>query len=233
MLLGVVLLYVGAVLVVNGIWLYGQAMAARSASRAVTAGATAGSPSAGPGTGNPAAAEAAAGEELGGEQVVTVSRAEASPLFIQNREVAVLNIFTGFIGVVAAVTLLVQGNRTGDLTSVRGGGYILLFAFTYLWVSANQFLNAGGKAFGWYCLFVAVTAVPAGIYTLQAADGNTALVWLGINWFAWAVLWGMFWALLSLNAPIARLAGALAVLEGVGTSWALAIAILEGKLAFG
>ncbi|HEY7144980.1 MAG TPA: AmiS/UreI family transporter [Streptosporangiaceae bacterium] len=229
------LLYVGAVLAVNGIWLIGQARAAAVASRLATAG--------GPAVGNPSAAnpsadapspvaEAAAAEELGGERVVQPSRAVASPLLIQNREVAILNIFTGFIGVVAAVTLLVQGNRAGDLVAVRGGGYILLFAFTYLWVSANQYLNAGGRAFGWYCLFVAVTAIPAGIYTLQAANGNTALIWLGINWFAWALLWGMFWALLALELPIARIAGWLAIIEGVGTSWALAIAILEGKLSF-
>jgi hypothetical protein len=202
------------VLAVNGIWLIGQARAAAAAR----------------GRGNPSAA--ATGEELAGEEVVAVSRAQASPLFIQNREVAVLNIFTGFVGVVVAVTLIVQGNSSGSLLAVRGAGYILLFAFTYLWVSANQFLNAGGKAFGWYCLFVAATAIPAGIYTLQAANGNTALIWLGIDWFAWALLWGMFWALLSLNAPIARLAGAVAIIEGVGTSWALAIAVLEGKLSF-
>lgn len=227
MLLGVVLLYVGAVLAVNGLWLIGQAMTATRASRAAAVA------TAGRGTGNPgAAAEAAAGEELVGGEVAAARKSEASPLFIRNREIAVLNIFTGFVGVVVAITLLVQGNRVGDLTAIRGAGYILLFAFTYLWVSANQFLNAGGKAFGWYCLFVAVTAIPAGIYTLQAANGNTALIWLGANWFAWAVLWGMFWALLSLNLPIARITGVVAVLEGIGTSWALAIAVLEGKLAF-
>jgi putative amide transporter protein len=200
---------------VNGIWLVGQARAAAAASSASSAGRTS--------AGEAGSASSAA---------AAVSRAEASPLFIQNREIAVLNIFTGFVGVVAAVTLLVTGNRAGDLASVRAGGYILLFAFTYLWVSANQYLNAGGRAFGWYCLFVAITAIPAGIYTLQAADGNTALTWLGINWFAWAVLWALFWALLVLQLPIARLTGWLAILEGIGTAWILAILVLEGELAF-
>lgn len=215
MLLGVVLLYVGVVLAVNGIWLVGQARAAAAAPSVAAAGRA-------------SAVEAGSASNPG----AAVSRAEASPLFIQNREVAVLNIFTGFVGVVAAVTLLVTGNRAGDLASVRAGGYILLFAFTYLWVSFNQYLNAGGRAFGWYCLFVAITAIPAGIYTLQAADGNTALIWLGINWFAWAVLWAMFWALLVLQAPIARLTGWVAILEGIGTAWILAILVLEGELAF-
>ena len=233
MLLGVVLLYVGVVLVVNGIWLIGQAQAAQAQAAATRRKVPVGASAAGhPAVDEQAAAEAAAGDELAGYPVVSVPRAEASPLFIQNREVAVLNVFTGFIGVAVAITLLVQGSIAGDLASVRGAGYILLFAFTYLWVSVNQFLNAGGRAFGWYCLFVAITAIPAGIYTLQAADGNTALIWLAINWFAWAVLWALFWALLVLELPIARFTGWIAILEGIGTAWALAIAVLEGKLSF-
>jgi hypothetical protein len=80
MLLGVVLLYVGVVLIVNGIWLIGQAR--------VTAVGEAG---------------------------------ETHPTFIQNREVSVLNLFTGFVGVVAAVRQMVQGNSQGDLGQVRGG----------------------------------------------------------------------------------------------------------------
>jgi putative amide transporter protein len=229
MLVAFVLLYVGVVLAVNGIWLIGQARAAS----AVAAAAAQGVPVAAYGGGRAAAREAAAGEELAGEELVRVRVAhEASPIFIQNREVAVLNIFTGFVGVVAAVTYLVQGSTAGSLASVRAAGFILLFAFTYLWVSANQYLNAGGRAFGWYCLFVAITAIPAGIFTLQAAHGNPADLWLAANWFAWAVLWALFWALLVLELPIARITGSVAILEGVGTSWALAIAILEGKLAF-
>jgi hypothetical protein len=195
MLLGVVLLYVGAVLVVNGIWLIGQARVA-------------------------AAGEAGA------------TSAEAHPTFIQNREISVLNVFTGFVGVVAAVTLMIQGNSDGDLGQIRGGGYILLFAFTYLWVAANNFLNAGGRAFGWYCLFVAITAIPAGIWSFANAHGNAASIYLGVCWFAWAVLWFLFFMLLALDRQVARLAGAVAVLEGIGTAWVFGILLLEGQLAF-
>jgi putative amide transporter protein len=207
MLLGVVLLYVGAVLSINGIWLIGQA---RAASRQLR------------------------GEEQAGARSAreAVSAVEAHPTFINGREVAVINVFTAFIGIVAATTYLVQGNAAGDLGSVRGSGFVLLFAFTYLWVTLNQFLNAGGHAFGWYCLFVAVTAIPAGVYTLTNAHGNTASIWLGVDWFAWSLLWFLFWVLLSLERPIGLVTGAVALIEGIGTSWALAIAILEGKLSF-
>jgi hypothetical protein len=195
MLLGVMLLYVGAVLVINGIWLIGQARVA-------------------------AVGEAGA------------RTAEAHPFFIQGREVTVINIFTGFVGLVTAVTLLVQGNRDEDLASVRGGGFILLFAFTYLWVAANGFLNAGGRAFGWYCLFVAITAIPAGIYTLANAEGNAASIYLGIDWFAWAVLWFVFFMLLALDRPLARLAGGLAALEGIATAWVFGMLLLLDLIAF-
>ena len=203
MLTALVLLYVGAVLAINGIWLIGQA---RIASRQ----------------------KALRGR---GEQEVA-AELEAHPTFITGREVTMINLFTGFIGLASAVTLLVQGNGAVDLASVRVSGFILLFAFTYLWVAANQYLNAGGHAFGWYCLFVAITAVPAGIYTLSNANGNTADIWLGIDWFAWAVLWFIFWVLLTLERPISALAGWIALIEGIGTAWALGFAVLIAKLTF-
>ncbi|MCW2998642.1 MAG: transporter [Solirubrobacterales bacterium] len=201
MLLGAVLLYVGAVLCINGIWLYGQARVA---------------------------APARGGAEGAGGAVAV----DADPTFIQGREVAVLNIFTGFVGIAAAVTLMVQGNQDGDLASIRGGAFILLFAFTYLWVAYNGYLNAGGHAFGWYCLFVALTAIAAGIYTFRDANGNTASIWLGIDWFAWAVLWGMFFALLALDRPIGRITGLVALVEGIGTAWVFGFLLLQGTVKF-
>jgi hypothetical protein len=218
MLLGVMLLYVGAVLIVNGIWLIGQA---RAAERAAV-----------PAAPQPAdvAAEAPAAGGRGAEPAP--GPIESDPTLLQNREVTVLNIFTGFVGIVCATTLLIHGNQEGDLASIRGGGFILLFAFTYLWVAFNQFLNVDGRAFGWYCLFVAVTAVAAGIYTFRDADGNEAAIWLGIDWFAWAVLWFMFFLLLALGRPIAKVTGAVAIVEGIATAWVFGFLLLEGTVSF-
>jgi len=236
-MLGVVLLYVGVVLIVNGIWLVGQARAAAIASRAPAMETTAVGSTVGRGP-SVYAGEAAAGQELGGEVVAAPPpRGEDHPLFIQNREVAILNIFTGVIGFAIALTFIVVGNSARlpavGLGSIQAGGVILLFAFTYLWVAYNQYANAGGRALGWYSLFVAITAIVFGVYTVQATPGtNTADLWLAGNWFAWAVLWAMFWLLLSLERPIATITGWVAILEGAGTAWALAIALLWGKLAF-
>jgi putative amide transporter protein len=151
---------------------------------------------------------------------------------LNGREVTVINLFTGFVGLVVAGTLLIQGNQDGDLASIRGGGFILLFAFTYLWVALNTFLDVDGRAFGWYCLFVAVTAVAAGIYTFKDAGGDEANIWLGIDWFAWAVLWFLFFMLLALGRPIARLTGIVAIIEGIATAWVFGFLLLQGSVAF-
>jgi len=216
MLLAVVLLYVGAVLGVNGIWLIGQARAAAVEPVPTGAGA-AGEPI-------PAGAAAVGGADPGA--------ARRSPLFLEGREVAVINIFAGFVGVVIAMISLIQAAVQNNLASARGGGFILLFAFTYLWVAFNQVITGSGRAFGWYCLFVAITAVPAGIYTLQTAAGNPAGVWLGLNWFAWAILWALFFVLLALERPIGLITGWITIIEGIVTSWALAFAVLIGALSF-
>ena len=42
----------------------------------------------------------------------------------------------------------------------------------------------------------------------------------------------LFFVLLTLDRPIARLTGALAVLEGIATAWGFGFLLLEGELAF-
>lgn len=157
-MIGLVLLYVGAVLFVNGIWLLGR---------------------------------------------------------ITPREVAIMNVFTGLVGLVVAVFAV----AAQDLASVQLASYVLLFAFTYLWVAYNQYINAEGTGLGWYCLFVAVTAVPVSIITLSDAGGDTFLVWLGLNWAAWAVLWFLYFLLLALKRPIQKLAAYVTIAVGVATAW--------------
>jgi len=133
---------------------------------------------------------------------------------------------------VAAITFSVQGTLDEDIATIRAAGYVLLFAFTYLWVAANQFLGAQGHAFGLYCLFVAITAVYAGVYTFINADGNAASIYLGVDWLARAFLWFLFFGLLALEWPITRFTGWITVLVGIGTSWVFSVLVLEDVLAF-
>lgn len=169
-MIGLVLLYVGAVLFVNGIWLMGH---------------------------------------------------------VSNREIAILNIFTGFVGVIAAIFFVAEG----ELPTIQSGAYVLLFAFTYLWVAYNQLVGADGRGLGWYSLFVAVTAVPVCILTLSDAGGDPFLTWLGLNWGAWAFLWFLYFLLLALGKPITRLAAWVTTVEGVLTAWVPGFLVLTGYLA--
>lgn len=165
-MLGLVLLYVGAVLFVNGIWLLGR---------------------------------------------------------IENREIAILNVFTGIVGLMVAFFAVAQG----DLTSIQLAAYVLLFAFTYLWVAYNQYIGADGSGLGWYCLFVAVTAVPVAFITLSEAD-SVFLIWLGLSWVAWAVLWFLYFLLLALKRPIQKLTAYVTTAEGVLTAWIPGFLALNG-----
>lgn len=167
-MLGLVLLYVGAVLFVNGIWLLGR---------------------------------------------------------IEDREVAIINVFTGIVGLVVAVFAVAQG----DLASIQLAAYVLLFAFTYLWVAYNQYIGAEGSGLGWYCLFVAITAVPVAIITLAQAD-TVFLNWLGINWAAWAVLWFLYFLLLALKRPITKLTAYVTMGEGIATAWIPGFLLLNGYI---
>jgi hypothetical protein len=229
MLTGIVLLYVGAALLVNGIWLIGQARVAdRPALEPIPEMTD----------------ELLEREPLisAGSSQATVRERRSAPSnlsdrethfsFLQGREITVINIFTGGVGVVVATLLIILGGIHNSRSDIANAAFILLFAFTYLWIAANQFLNAGNRAFGWFCFFIAVTAVPTGIYTLRDAHGNAASVWLGINWFAWAVLWFLFFLMLTLNWSIARPVGWATITIAVGTAWAFGYAILQGAVAF-
>lgn len=146
---------------------------------------------------------------------------------IGDNEIAVIDVFVG------VVTLLIALSMTfgpgADLESVKGATLTLLFSFTYFWVAVNRYNGADGRGLGWFCLFVACTAVPVTIQTLQGAKSTWEL-WFGLSWGAWGILWFMYFVLLVLKKPIARLTGAVTVLQGVLTGWLPGYLLLDGVL---
>jgi putative amide transporter protein len=155
---------------------------------------------------------------------------EPSALKISNKKIAVINVFTGALGFLVAIYAICLGGARNDIEFVALGGYILLFAFTYLWVAINQYTEADGRALGWYSLFVALTAVPTGVVVLADADGHPWLVWLGIDWLGWAGLWFLFFLLLALQRPITRFTGFVTALEGIFSAWLPAWLLFQGYL---
>ncbi|HSI60817.1 MAG TPA: AmiS/UreI family transporter [Ideonella sp.] len=170
MLLGFSLLYVGAVLFLNGLWLLGR---------------------------------------------------------IGDKEIWVVNIFSG--GVTLLVSLQLAFGPNADALSIKAAALTLLFSFTYFWVAMNRFNGADGRGLGWFSLFVAVTAVPVAIDTLQHASSVWG-IWFGLSWAAWAFLWFLFFLLLALQKPILKMTGVVTVLQGLLTGWLPGYLLLDGVL---
>ena len=170
MLLGFALLYVGAVLFLNGLWLQGH---------------------------------------------------------IADREIAIINIFSGIV--TGSVAAFLAFGPAADAGSIKGAALTLLFTFTYLWVAYNRFQDVDGRGLGWFSLFVAITVVPVAFDTLNSAV-TLWDVWFGLCWAAWAVLWFMYFLLLALKKPILRITGIVTSVEGVLTGWLPGYLLLDGVL---
>ncbi len=170
MLLGLVLFYVGAVLILNGLWMLER---------------------------------------------------------ISDREIWVINLFVGVLSLLAALRQAFGADA--DAASVKAAALSLLFSLTYLWLAANRFSGVDGRGLGWFSLFVAITAVPVAADTLLHAQ-NTGDVWLGWSWAAWAVLWLLFFMQLVLRKPVTRIAGWLAIGQGVLTGWLPGYLLLTGVM---
>lgn len=146
---------------------------------------------------------------------------------IGDKEIAVIDVFVG--GLTLLVSLFLAFGPGADLTSIKAAALTLLFTFTYLWVAVNRYNGADGRGLGWFCLFVAITAVPVTIQTLQSAT-STWTYWLGLCWGAWAVLWLTYFVLLVMKRPIAKFVGTLTIVEGVLTGWLPGYLLLNGFL---
>lgn len=140
---------------------------------------------------------------------------------IDDKELAIIDFFVGALGVLVATHAAITGDPWF-------GGQILLFAFTYIWVALNRYLQVDGRGLGWFCLFVAASAFPWGLILLSKSGGALWPTWLALNWIAWAVLWFLFFLLLSLKKEIAKLTGWLTLLEGILTGWVPGWLLLVG-----
>ncbi len=148
--------------------------------------------------------------------------------YIADREIAIINIFSG--GILFLASTIPALRSDADIGLIRAGAFGLLFAFTYLWVAVNRFLNPDGRGLGWYSLFVAITAVPFGIELLMDADTSWEY-WFGFDWLAWAVLWFVYYLLLVPRRVGPKFAGGLTLIEGILTAWLPGYLILTERLA--
>lgn len=146
---------------------------------------------------------------------------------IGDNEIGVIDIFVGSLTLL--VSLYLAFGPGADAESIKAAAYTLLFSFTYFWVAINRRNGADGRGLGWFCLFVAITAVPVTVQTLAGAT-TTWGVWFGLSWAAWAVLWFLFFLLLVGGKPIAKFVGGVTVAQGVLTGWLPGYLLLNGLI---
>jgi putative amide transporter protein len=142
---------------------------------------------------------------------------------VEARSAAPLNLFVGGLQVVTPTVLIIMSG--GDPDVILGASGIYLFGFTYLYVGINLLGGLDGTGLGWFSAFVAACAVVyAGLSFVRFDDPA-----FGVIWLEWAVLWGLFWAVLGLGRDsLTRFTGAVAVVAGILTAAVPAFLLLTG-----
>lgn len=134
---------------------------------------------------------------------------------VDAKDAAVVNLFTAVLGMVCMAHILNPANAS--TLSPLAAIYLGLFALTYFWVGVSAFTGSNGRALGWYSLVVAGIAVPAA-YSNWLQASTVFDYWQVISWLSWSVLWFMFFLLLVLDKPIARLTGFVSATQGILTA---------------
>ncbi|HRL20357.1 AmiS/UreI family transporter [Alcaligenes sp. SDU_A2] len=143
------------------------------------------------------------------------SQGHAPTRIVDAKDAAIVNLFTAALGLICMAHILNPANSAtySPLSAI----YLGLFALTYFWVGISAFTGSDGRALGWYSLLVACIAVPAAITSLLTAR-TVFDYWQVVSWLSWAVLWFMFFLLLVLDKPIARVTGLVSAVQGVLTA---------------
>lgn len=137
--------------------------------------------------------------------------------------VAVFNLIGGTLDAGVAVWSGIDHNTFA-------AGQVFLFAFTYLWMAWNALTGqADWRAFGWYCGFVAVMALPTAFVNL----GN-GVHWFGSFWLCWAALWYLFFLMFGVGVTVTNaFAGLSTIAIGVATAMIPGYLLTSGTWAGG
>lgn len=134
-----------------------------------------------------------------------------------DKSLVVMNLFTGGLSLILNIVALSYGIVANKDTSwFYASATGLLFAFTYLYTAINAIFNLDQKLYGWFSLFVAINAIPAGILCFYGYGGNSLY---GIIWFLWGILWLTGFIENTLGKNLGKFVGYLAIGEGIFTAW--------------
>jgi putative amide transporter protein len=138
---------------------------------------------------------------------------------------APLNLLVGLLTLFVNVYFVIE-RPFGDPDSYYFAATGMLFSFTYLWNAFNATFGLDGRAFGWFCLFVAITAIPVS-YRSYYSDWRFAAFWA-----SWGALWFLYFMILALkreDPKFLRFTGYATLAVAVLTCWVPGYAILIGR----
>ncbi|GAA4936533.1 AmiS/UreI family transporter [Actinomycetospora succinea] len=143
--------------------------------------------------------------------------------WIDARSAAPMNFFVGGLQIITPLYLIFTANGDADVILAASG--LFLFSFTYLYVAVNLTWDLDGTGLGYFCLFVAITAVVfSALNFFRFADPA-----FGVIWLYWAFLWSLFFVLLGRRRDgIGRYTGAVCAIQGWVTAWIPAFLLLTG-----
>jgi hypothetical protein len=106
--------------------------------------------------------------------------------FMNKRDSFVANLFVGSVTFLVAFHFVFSSDATPD--TIKSGAFTFLFSLTYLWVAFNTFEDISlQKGLGYYCLFVAITAIPVSV-DLACAARSYWEYWSAISWILWVCI---------------------------------------------
>jgi hypothetical protein len=142
---------------------------------------------------------------------------------VDGKSAAPFNLFVGTLQVAIPFYLVATADTADDILLASG---IFLFGFTYLYVGITNLTDFPTLGLGWYCLWVVILAIAFGLVNLLRFDD----VKFGLIWFNWAVLWGLFWAVLGLGLDrLTRLTGWVTLIMSFTTCTIPAFLLLLGE----
>lgn len=143
--------------------------------------------------------------------------------WIDARSAAPMNFFVGGLQIITPLYLIFTAD--GDADAILSASGLFLFSFTYLYVAVNLTWDLDGTGLGYFCLFVAITAVVfSALNFTRFADPA-----FGVIWLYWAFLWALFFVLLGRQREgIGRYTGAVCAIQGWVTAWVPALLLLTG-----
>lgn len=141
-----------------------------------------------------------------------------------------MNLFVGILQIITPLYLIFTAH--GSQAVIVGASGLFLFGFTYLYVAMNNAFKLDGTGLGWFCLFVAITAVVYSYWNFSNYSGinssNELGYILGVLWANWAFLWLLFWVVLGLGrAAYSKFTGAVCAAQGIYTGLIPALILLN------